>query len=72
MLKSLERWHQTHLEDQVSLTKFEEAFMLPTIDITIDDGLGYTIKIYGWLLLENHGIYKIYKRSMKNISVKFS
>ena len=69
VLKSLEQWKQSHLQNEVIFTKFESNIIIPKLEITIDDGLGFTILIYGWLLPEDHDIYKSSKRSMKNITV---
>ena len=42
---------------------------LPYLTIIIDDGLGFTIEVFRWLLPEDHYVYKTYKRSMQNITV---
>ena len=43
--------------------------ILPYITITVDDGLGYTIQVFNWLLPEDHCLYKSNKRSMRNITL---
>ena len=70
-LKSLTSWVILKTENCVVLKKFSEDIQtdIPYISIEIDDGLGFTIKVFGWLLPENHSIYLSSKRSMKNITV---
>ena len=33
------------------------ALLLPELEIIIEDSLGYTISIFGWLLPEDHKLY---------------
>ena len=68
-LKSLEGWEQLYLQTELIFTKSEPNMTTPKLEIMIDDGLGFTILIYGWFLPEDHEIYKNQKRSMKNITV---
>ena len=43
--------------------------MLLEIQIMIDDSLGFTIYVYGWLLPEDHELYSTNLRSVTNITV---
>ena len=67
-LKDLDHWSLLVLENEVILRKITQ-FTLPYLEIIIDDGLGFTVKVFGWFLPENHELYKKNKRSMKNITV---
>ena len=42
--------------------------ILPELEIMIDDRLGFTIPVYGWLLSEDHEIYSENFRFVANIT----
>ena len=70
-LKSLSAWQTTISEEYLILHKSSTYYNtnIPEFTVTIDDGLGYTIKVYDWYIPENHGIYYTYRRSLKNVTV---
>lgn len=43
--------------------------MLPEFELMIDDSLGFTISVYGWLLSEDHEIHTTNLKSVCNITV---
>ena len=49
-----------------------EPYLLPELAIIVDDSLGFTVKVYGSYFVDDHPIYLWYRRSMKNVTVKFS
>ena len=68
-LKTLNDWIVQELEDRVVLKKESSQATLPEIEIMIDDSLGFTIYVYGWLLPEDHELYTTNLRSVTNITV---
>ena len=68
-LKTLNDWIVQELEDRLVLKKKRSQVMLPEIEIMIDDSLGFTIYVYGWLLPEDHALYTANLRSITNITV---
>ena len=64
-LKSLNAWNTTILETKLIFQKPSECYNT----ITLDDGLGFSIQVYDCYIPQDHTIYKMYRRSMKNISV---
>lgn len=68
-LKSLSSWSVQEQEDRILLRKMKNTFLLPEVEIMIDDSLGYTISIFGWLIPEDHELYSKYLRSVTNITV---
>ena len=70
-LKSLNAWNTTILETKLILQKPSVCYntTLSEHTITLDDGLGFTIQVYDCYIPEDHTIYKMYRRSMRNISV---
>ena len=65
----LKDWSLTVTDSQVRLRKLEVPYVIPTLDIEIDDSLGFTVRVFGWFLCENHSIYKSTWRSLRNITV---
>ena len=64
----LAEWNVVCSEDRVILQKQEADCFIPRYEICIDDSLGYYIQVYGWLLPEDHPLYTVHHRSMRNIS----
>ena len=69
-LKSLKAWNCKVFEDKVVMKKNHEGFLLPQIEIIVDDGLGFTIKAMGCSLPDDHPVYLLYKRTVMNITLK--
>ena len=65
----LKDWSLTVADSQVRLRKLEVPYVIPRLDIEIDDSLGFTVRVFGWFLCENHNIYKSTRRSLRNITV---
>ena len=68
-LKTLNDWIVQELEDRLVLKKKSSQVTLPEIEIMVDDSLGFTIYVYGWLLPEDHELYTTNLRSVTNITV---
>ena len=70
-LKSLTNWDTQVSPSEVVLSKSSQHLktLLPEQTILIDDGLGFTIKVYNCILPEDHDIYLDNRRSLKNITV---
>lgn len=68
-LKTISKWIVEERIDRVVLRKMMDCFQLPELELIIDDSLGYTISVYGWLLPEDHELYTRSLRSMNNVTV---
>lgn len=68
-LKSITEWNLQELKDRIVLKKSNHLFLLPEIELMIDDSLGYTISIFGWHLPEDHDLYGNNLRSVTKITV---
>ena len=42
------------LSERLVLKKMMEPFLLPEMEIVVDDGLGFTVKVFGCFLPEDH------------------
>ena len=62
-------WNISYSIDHVKLEKTDALYSTPKIEIYIDDSLGFTIRIFGWLLPENHILYKEHFRSIRYITL---
>ena len=69
-LKSLTEWSYKAREDKVILKKIHNEFLLPQIEVIVDDGLGFTVKAFGCTLPDDHPVYLTHKRSVVNITLK--
>ena len=68
-LKSLEEWNIKQSSDRVVLKKVLEPYLLPELEIVVDDSLGFTVKVFGAYLVEDHPLYLKYLRTMRNVTV---
>ena len=55
--------------DKAVFKKMTEPYMLPQLEIIVDDGLGFTVKVYACYLVEDHPLYLEYRRSMQNVTM---
>ena len=62
-------WRIDVNEKKIAYKFFMSPYLLPKYEIVIDENFGFNIIVFGWLLPDDHIIYKKYFRSMKNITV---
>ena len=62
-------WMSKFSVDKAVFKKMTEPYMLPQFEIIVDDGLGFTLKVYGCYLVEDHPLYLEYRRSMQNVTM---
>ena len=72
--KSLEKvwkshWISKFSVDRAVFKKMVEPFLLPELEVIVDDSLGFTVKVYGSYLVDDHPLYLRYRRSMKNVTL---
>ena len=65
----LTNWEVKQCETSICFKQFEEPYMVPKYQIVVDDSLAFTCYIYGWLLPEDHSLYKSYLRTVCNIGI---
>ena len=68
-LKSLKEWSYKTFTDRLVIRKEVEQFLLPKLEICIDNSLGFTVKIFGSFLVDGHELYLKYLRSMQNVTL---
>lgn len=68
-LKSLNEWSYKTFSDRFVIRKELEQFLLPKLEICIDNSLGFTVKMFGSFLVDDHELYLKYHRSMQNVTL---
>lgn len=68
-LKSINDWNHKLFADRLVLRKHVERFLLPELEIIIDESLCFTVKVFGSFLVEDHDLYLRYRRTMHNVTV---
>lgn len=68
-LKTLSSWECRTMPDRFVIKKMSKAFLIPEKEIIVDDSLGFTVKVFGCFLPQDHPIYLNYKRSMTNVTI---
>lgn len=56
-LKKICDWMSKFSVDKAVFKKMTEPYMLPQLEIIVDDGLGFTVKVYACYLVEDHPLY---------------
>lgn len=46
------------MADRVVLKRGKEPFCLAEYELIVDDSLGFTVMCYGWLIPDDHQLYK--------------
>ena len=46
-----------------------DPFLLSELEIIVDDSLGFTVKVYGCYLPEDHPVYVEYWRTVRNVPI---
>ena len=57
------------LSERLVLKKFVEPFFSPAMEIVVDDGLGFTAKVFGCFLPEYHPLYLDYKWTVIKVTI---
>lgn len=68
-LKSLNEWSYKTLSDRLVIRKELEQFLLPKLEICIENSLGFTVKMFGSFLVDDHELYLKYHCSMQNVTL---
>ena len=62
-------WIIDEAEINVTLSYSEPLYHVPKYETIIDDGLAFTVIVYGFSLPDDHVLYKKYKLFMVNVTV---
>ena len=68
-LKLKNDWEVFYRENKVLFKLLTPKHLIPHLEIVVNDSLEFTIIIFGWILPDDHLIYKKYMRSVRNITV---
>ena len=53
-------------ENKLTFKYFSKPYLIPKLQIIIDESLEFTLTTYGWLLPNDHEFYKLFKRTVRN------
>ena len=56
-LKTISISSLEEMNDRIVIKRLRDSFLLPELELIVDDSLGFTIKVYGCLLPEDHELY---------------
>ena len=68
-LKTINDWSHKLFADRLVLRKHVERFLLPELELIIDESLCYTVKVIGSFLVEDHDLYLRHRRSIRDVTV---
>lgn len=64
-------WHDDVQDTLVIVTCFTTDHILPKYEVFIDQSLAFSVRVYGWMLPDDHVFYSLYNRTFYNITLKF-
>ena len=62
-------WIISNGPNMLRLTFSQKPYITPQFEIIVDESLGFSCAVYGLLLPEDHTLYKMYKRSLRNVTI---
>ena len=62
-------WDINLQENFVVLTFLSQAHFVPKYELFVDQSLHFTLRIYGWMLPDNHSLYLKFERNLYNLSL---
>ena len=62
-------WHIESSESLVTISSYSSEYLLPKFEIFVECSLRFSIRVFGWMLTEDHDIYDKYERSFANVSL---
>ena len=63
-----ESWSIVFTDSLVTISCLSPEYILPKFEIFIESSLRFTVRVYGWLLMDDHDLYKKHTRSFSNIT----
>ena len=76
LCKRVQRWGLTNNEwsivcdnNNLKLKLIVHPYIVPYLELFVDEHFKYTIIVFGWLLPRNHQLYLHYSRSARNVTV---
>ena len=68
-LKSIEDWNVKYLSDRIIFKKVADPYLLPELEVIVDDSLGFTVKSYACYLPEDHPVYAEHRRTIRDTAI---
>eukprot|EP00795_Rhopilema_esculentum_P010443 gene10443-19147_t len=62
-------WIIANSPNKLTFKFFERPYIIPQLEVIVDESLAYTCAAYGHLLPDDHFLYKESKRSLRNITI---
>ena len=67
-LKTLCDWISKFSVARAVFKNMVMLYLLPELEVIVDDSLGFTVKVYGSYLVDDYPLYLRYRQSIKNVS----
>ena len=62
-------WNINLNADWLKISRDDPVYILPKFEIHIDSSLGFSVRVFGWLLPDNHQIYIECRRSVRTLTL---
>ena len=68
-LKLGDSWHIDFSKSLVTISCHNDDYLLPKFEIFVDPSLQFSLRVFGWMLTEDHDLYGKYERSFANVTL---
>ena len=68
-LKLGNSWSIDFSESLVTISSHTDNYLLSKFEIFVDSSLQFTLRVFGWLLTDDHDLYMKYERSFINVTL---
>ena len=62
-------WHILSSESLVTISSYSTEHLIPKYEIFVESSLRFSLRVFGWMLTEDHDIYTKYERSFGNVTL---
>eukprot|EP00794_Sanderia_malayensis_P002689 gene2689-3111_t len=62
-------WLINYCGNKISFKFFQKPYIIPQFEVIVDESLGFTSAVYGFLLPDDHKLYKMFRRSLQNVTI---
>ena len=65
----LSNWTVDFTDTNSSFKLFSSPYAIPNIHVIVDSSLQFNCAVYGWILPDDHKLYKTHFRSLRNVTI---
>ena len=68
-LKLGNSWSIDFSDSFITISSYANDYLLPEFEIFVDPSLRFSLRVFGWLLIDDHDLYRNHGRSFANVTL---